>query len=207
MGSRWVDRARGGMLGRGVAVFCAVLLWGCGGAQQVAVEPGLGAPAGSAQAGNTAATAYKLGDGEKVRVTVFNEPQLSGDFVIDGAGHMAFPLIGQVLAAGSTARELEQRISEMLVGRYLVNPRVTVEILSHRPFYIIGEVKTAGEYPYKTGLNVVSALALAGGYTPRADTGYVYIKRASEVREREYPALPSVAVLPGDLIRVPERYF
>jgi polysaccharide export outer membrane protein len=153
------------------------------------------------------APGYKLGAGEKVRVLVFNEPQLSREYAIDGTGQIAFPLIGQVQASSSTARELERHITEKLKGRFLINPRVTVEVLSHRPIYIIGEVKSAGEYPYKTGLNAVSAVALAGGYSPRASTSYVYIKRENEAREREFPALPSVTVSPGDLIRVPERYF
>ena len=206
MGSRWVNGARVGTLGRGVAIFFALLLWGCGGAPQWAVETSDG-PLQTLQNGTMPAPGYKLGAGEKVRVLVFNEPQLSREYAIDGTGQIAFPLIGQVQASSSTARELERHITEKLKGRFLINPRVTVEVLSHRPIYIIGEVKSAGEYPYKTGLNVVSAVALAGGYSPRASTSYVYIKRENEAREREFPALPSVTVSPGDLIRVPERYF
>jgi polysaccharide export outer membrane protein len=207
MGSRWGNSARSGLLTWVAAVFLALLLWGCSGAQQLAVDAAVGPQGGPLQNGVTSAPGYKLGEGEKVRITVFNEPQLSGAFAIDGSGQIALPLIGQVQAVGSTARELERYITEKLKGRFLVNPRVTVEILSHRPFYIIGEVKSAGEYPYKTGLNVVSAVALAGGFAPRASTSYVYIKRVSEAQEREFPALPSVAVFPGDIIRVPERYF
>jgi polysaccharide export outer membrane protein len=150
---------------------------------------------------------HRLGNGEKIRVTVFGEPQLSGEFEVDGSGQLAMPLIGQVPAGGQTPRELEASITSRLKGRYLVDPKVNVEVTGHRPIYVIGEVKASGEYPYKAGLNVVSAVALAGGYSPRASANYVFIKRADAAAEQEVPALPTIPVYPGDLVRVPERYF
>lgn len=191
---------------RVLALLAGLLLLGCSSTAQDGVA---GTEAGqSLTSGQTGgARADKLANGEKLRVVVVGEPQLSGDFAVDPAGQISYPMLGQIQAADLTPRELEQSLSQKLKGRYLVNPQVFVEVVSHRPFYIIGEIKSAGEYPYKTGLNIVTAVALAGGYTPRASSSYVYIKRANEGQEKEFPASPNVPVRPGDLIRVPERYF
>jgi protein involved in polysaccharide export with SLBB domain len=150
---------------------------------------------------------YRLANGEKVRIVVTGEDRLSGEFTVDQVGNIGFPLAGKVHAAGLTARELEDSLIGKLKGRYLVNPSVFVEVLSHRPFYVMGEVRTVGEFSYKPGLNVVTAILQAGGYGPRANTSFVYIKRASGGEEKEYSAHPSVPVHPGDIVRVPERYF
>jgi polysaccharide export outer membrane protein len=161
--------------------------------------------------GNTAVApaqpTVKLEKGDKLRVTVFNEPQLSGEFAVDAAGTIAFPLIGQVEVAGLGVREVEKRLTDRLNGKYLVKPKISVEILSQQPFYILGEVTKSGEYPVRPGLNVVGAVALAGGFSPRATTSYVLIRRASEKEERQYALEPSVLVYPGDMITVPERFF
>jgi polysaccharide export outer membrane protein len=152
-------------------------------------------------------TAPKLDHGDKLRVTVFNEEKLSGEFVVDDAGSINFPLIGQVAVTGLDAREVERKLTERLSGRYLVKPKIGVEILSQRPFYILGEVVKAGEYPYRPGLNVVSAIALAGGYTPRAAVSTVMVRRANDNQQQELPVEPSTLVFPGDMITVPERMF
>lgn len=149
----------------------------------------------------------RLEKGDKIRVVVFNEQQLSGEFLVDSAGAIAFPLAGEVQVAGLTAREVEQRLTERLNGRYLINPRVSVEIANQRPIYVLGEVAKAGEYPYRPGLNVVSAIALAGGFSPRASTGDVIIRRASDSQPRQFPTRPEVMVYPGDMITVQERLF
>jgi polysaccharide export outer membrane protein len=149
----------------------------------------------------------KLENGDKLRVTVFNEPQLSGEFTVDGSGSIAFPLIGQVEVANLDGREVEQRLTERLAGRYLVNPKIAVEIVSHRPFYVLGEVVKAGEYPYRPGLNAVSAIALAGGFTPRAATNYIILRRANDSKPQEVALEPGVLIHPGDMITVPERLF
>jgi polysaccharide export outer membrane protein len=149
----------------------------------------------------------KLERGDKLRVTVFNEPQLSGEFVVDGAGAIGFPLIGQVQVAALDAREVEQSLTESLKGRYLVNPKIAVEFLTLRPFYMLGEIAKSGEYAYRPGLNVVSAVAMAGGFTPRASTSYVLIRRANDNKEQEFPLDSSVQVYPGDMITIAERLF
>ncbi len=153
------------------------------------------------------APAGALETGDKLKVTIFNEPQLSGEFVVEGAGTIAYPLIGKVEVAGLAAREVEERLVQKLGGRYLVAPKIAVEIVSQRPFVVLGEVGKAGEYPYRPGLNVVSAIALAGGHGPRATTSYVLIRRSSEAEQKQYPVAPDVPVYPGDMITVPERYF
>jgi protein involved in polysaccharide export with SLBB domain len=190
----------------GVWALClTLLLFGCSQYQQGELAKELKGDGKSAAGGDLAAG--KLEKGDKLRVNVFNEPQLSGEFVVEGTGTIAYPLIGSVEVAGLNAREVEQRLTQKLSGRYLVNPKISAEVVSQRPFYIVGEVVRSGEYAYKPGLNVVSAIALAGGYGPRATTSYVLIRRANEMTQKQYPILPSVVIYPGDMITVPERYF
>jgi len=155
----------------------------------------------------TGMQAQPLASGDKIKVVVFREEQLSGEFEIDGNGRISLPLIGAIEAAGKTAAEVEAQITARLKAGYVRDPKVSVLISNFRPIYILGEVKNAGEYPYKSGLNVVSAVALAGGYSYRANTTTVYVRRASETAEREYPAAPNIPIHPGDLIRIGERYF
>ena len=165
-------------------------------------------PAGAGAAAIPAGVpAQALASGDKIKVVVFREEQLSGEFEIDGNGRISLPLIGAIEAAGKTAAEVEAQITARLKAGYVRDPKVSVLISNFRPIYILGEVKNAGEYPYKSGLNVVSAVALAGGYSYRANTTTVYVRRASETAEREYPAAPNIPIHPGDLIRIGERYF
>jgi polysaccharide export outer membrane protein len=149
----------------------------------------------------------QLQAGEKIRITVFNEASLSGDYEIDQSGFISLPLAGTFKAAGLTQPELEQELAKKFRSQYLRNPRVTVTLLSLRPFYIVGEVEHPGEFSYKSGLNILTAVALAGGTTYRASRSSVYIQRVSETGMREYPLSSEVLILPGDLIRVPPRYF
>jgi polysaccharide export outer membrane protein len=150
---------------------------------------------------------YVLASGDKVEVKVFGEEELTGEYEIDETGAVPFPLIGQLKAAGSTPRELERKIANELKGGYLRDPKVSVAVLSYEPIYVMGRVNKVGEYPYKAGLNVISAIALAGGYTRRASTSYVYLRRKGSAEEKEVQASTAVPVYPGDVIRVPERYF
>lgn len=188
----------------GVAFLLAFVASACGG-PQIPDPKALGS--GSTSSLAAPAPSPKLENGDKLKVTIFNEEALSGEFLVDGAGNIAFPLIGQVPVAGLSGSEIEQRLTERLNGRYLVNPKVSVEVLSQRPIYMLGEVGKAGEYPFRPGLNVVSAIALAGGFSPRAATHYVTIRRASGGETKDHPVDPSVAVYPGDMITVQERLF
>ena len=112
---------------------------------------------------------YRLGPGDKVHVTVYGEGDLSGDFEVSGSGRIAFPLIGDVTAAGLTAPGLGEDLTKKLAGGYLLNPRVSVEVVTYRPFYIIGEVNKPGSYPYTDGMTAMNAIGLGGGFTPRAE--------------------------------------
>jgi polysaccharide export outer membrane protein len=149
---------------------------------------------------------YRLGSGDKLRVIVFGEEDLSGEFDVTGSGKVSLPLIGQVQAAGMTLDEFEGEIRDKLQQGYLTNPKVSVEVLNYRPFYIIGEVDKPGQYPYTNGMNVINAVAVAGGFTYRANQDEVYITRDG-AKEKAYAADQAIKVLPGDIVRIPERFF
>ena len=155
---------------------------------------------------NTNST-YQLGAGDKVRLSVFGESDLGGEFELDGSGDVRLPLIGQVKAAGLTVHAFEERIVKLLQDGYLRDPRVSIEVVNYRPFYIIGEVNKPGQYPYVDGMNALNAVALAGGYTPKADKSEVYLQRNGTSGEQEYPSDETTKVQPGDVIRIPERFF
>ena len=150
---------------------------------------------------------YRLGTGDKVRVVVFNEPSLSGEYQVDDSGVISLPLAGTLKVAGQTTREVERMLTQKLKGGFVRDPKVSAEVANYRPFYVIGEVEKPGEFPYRNGLSILAAGAIAGGFTYRASRSKVFIKRASEQFERELPMSPATLVLPGDVIRVPERYF
>lgn len=150
---------------------------------------------------------YRLGTGDQVRVIVYNEESLSGEFVVDGSGRVSLPLIGQIDAGGLSLTEFEDSVELRLSDGYLNDPRVNVEVLNFRPFYILGEVEEAGEYPYTDGLTVMNAVATAGGFTYRANTRVVYIKRDGTDHEVAVSLTPGTPVHPGDTIRIAERYF
>ncbi len=149
---------------------------------------------------------YRLGSGDKLRLIVFGESDLSGEFDVSGSGRVALPLIGQVEAAGLTLSEFEAAVIVKLQDGYLNNPRVSAEVLNYRPFYIFGEVGNPGQYPYTNGMTILNAVAVAGGYTYRANQERVFITRG-EGAEIAYPASQAVKVLPGDVVRIPERFF
>ena len=150
---------------------------------------------------------YRLGSGDQVRVNVFGQSDLSGDFTVDGTGMVALPLVGNIKAGGLTLREFAKAVTKALKPDYLKNPRVSAEVLNYRPFYIIGEVKKPGSYPYVNGMTVVNAVALAGGYTYRADQDHISITRGTDKKRKRVNANHETLVLPGDVIDVPERFF
>jgi len=150
---------------------------------------------------------YQLGSGDKVRVTVFGEPTLSGEFYVTGSGQVSLPLVGEVKAAGLSVRQFQETVETALRNGYLKQPRVSAEVLNFRPFYILGEVSKPGTYPYTSGLTVQNAVATAGGYTYRADKNKVYIKRLGEEKETKMELTPSTQVAPGDTVRIGERFF
>ena len=150
---------------------------------------------------------YVLGPNDKVRVKVYGEPDITGEYEVDGNGRVSIPLAGRVQAAGKTTKQLEAAIRAALSKGIVRDPRVNVDVATYRPYYILGEVKNSGEYPYKVGLTIMDAVAAAGGFTYRANEHKVYLRRAGVGREEEYTLNAPVLVYPGDNIRIPERYF
>lgn len=149
---------------------------------------------------------YRLGAGDQVRITVFNEPELTGQYVVGSSGTIAYPLVGSVTAAGKTVPEFTETLQAAL-QTYVRSPSVSVEVTNYRPFFILGEVQRPGTYPYSANLTVLNAVATAGGFTYRANERRVFIRHASGGSELEYPLLPSTPVLPGDTVRIGERLF
>src|SRR4030095_9041127 len=154
-----------------------------------------------------AAAPPQLQPGDKISINVFGEDKLSGEYEINQSGQISLPLAGTLEAVGLTQAELEQALAKKFRSEYLRNPKVTVTIATLQPFYLMGEVEKPGEYQYRSGLNVLTALAIAGGPTYVANRNTVQIQRRGETSMRNYPISSSVPILPGDVIRVPERYF
>ena len=151
--------------------------------------------------------AYRLDSGDRIRVTVYGHEDLSGEFELDSEGRVSLPLIPDVAASGLSIGELEQAIAEELSPDFLKNPKVSIEVLNYRPFYILGEINDPGGYPYVNGMTLVKAVALAGGYTYRARTSKVTITRTVADSQTQIRATADTPVMPGDVIEVPERFF
>lgn len=160
-------------------------------------------PAETAQAG---AAEYKLGPGDQLRITVYNEPELTGPFVVGSQGTIAYPLVGEVRASGLTVPEFSEAL-RVALEVFIRNPNVSVEVANYRPFFILGEVQRPGTYPYSANLTVLNAVATAGGFTYRANRSRVYIRHASDAEEHAYPLTIATPVLPGDTVRIGERLF
>lgn len=167
------------------------------------------APPGDRLAGNEAVAleVYRLGVGDKVRMMVYNETALTGEFALSPNGTLSLPLIGEVPAAGKTVEEVAALVQARLADGYLRDPKVSMEVTAYRPFYILGEVKAPGTYPYVSGLTVLNAIATAQGFTPRANQRVIFIRRSGEDREVAYELRPDLRIFPGDTIRLGERYF
>lgn len=158
-------------------------------------------------AANRIASDYQLGPGDKIRVTVFGESDLSGEYQVDGSGMVRLPLIGTLRATGATAPALEQGIGAALADGFLKNPRVNVEIATYRPFYIIGAVNRPGQYPYVDHMNALNAVALAGGFTDQAVQSTLYIRHEGSTAEMPIQTRQLSAVQPGDVIWVKTSLF
>ena len=150
---------------------------------------------------------YRLGTGDQIRVTVYGEDDLSGQFTVDGNGYVSLPLIGQIKAGGASASDLESQITAKLADGYLNDPRVSIEITTYRPFYVLGQVNKPGEYAYVNGMTILNAVALAGGYTDQADDTNVYVRRNGTTKEVEVPADQTTHINPGDVVRVSRTTF
>ena len=149
---------------------------------------------------------YRLGTGDKIKVTVFGEEDASGEYEIDAAGTISVRLLSRMQVKGMTVSEIEQTLYDQYRSRNVFkNPRISIELVNLRPFFILGEVEKRGSYPYVNGLTVAQAVAIAGGYTYRASRTRITIQRAGAPKEEA--ASEHELVYPGDIVRVPERFF
>lgn len=190
----------------GAGVIGVMILQACAGPTMTGRDVLPGPPEQEQRIGE-ALRAYELGAGDNIRLTVYRHEDLSGEFRLDDQGRFPLPLVGEIEGAGQTARELERRVAERLQDGYLVDPQVSVEILTYQPVTVVGEVGSAGRYPYESGMTVIDAAAAAGGFTPRANTGRIVVNRGSGADGIAFYATPDMEILPGDLIEVPERFF
>ncbi len=151
---------------------------------------------------------YKLGAGDKVRVVVLGDPEFSGEYEVDASGNMSVRMIGRMSVLGMTTAQLEaELVQRYSSGGYLRNPKLTVELIASRLFFILGEVVRPGSYPYVAGLTVAQAVAIAGGYTRRASTSRLKVKRFGSKAGNEESVTEDSNIDPGDILRVPERFF
>ncbi len=162
---------------------------------------------GGAARAQSAEAEYRIGPGDKLNITVFGQSDLSGPVVVDGSGRISFPLLGLIDVNGKTVAELQAEITDKLNRDFLVDPKVSIEIVNHRPFFILGQVNKPGSYPYIEGMTVRMAVALAGGFTRRARESPVTLIRGGDPERKEIEADLDAPVLPGDTIQVERRLF
>ncbi|MSP52964.1 MAG: polysaccharide export protein [Gammaproteobacteria bacterium] len=155
--------------------------------------------------GSTAS--YHLGSGDKLKITIFNQEDMNGEYTVDGTGNVSLPLIGTIAAKNLTLNEFENKLKGKLSPDYLLNPKIAIQVLNYRPFYILGEVKSPSSYPYVSGMSYLTAVAIAGGFSYRAKESAVYVIHASNPEQKEIETKLEESVQPGDIIRVDERFF
>lgn len=179
-----------------LAVALAMALSACA-PRYVSADLGLDAPSGP----------YALASGDRLRIIVFGQDNLSNVYAVDGSGRVALPLIGSVEANGRTTSQLERVIESRLRGGFLREPKVTVEVDAYRPFYVLGEVTSSGQFPYVNGLTVQTAVAIAGGFTPRGQRSYADLTRIIDGQPVTGSVPITYPVRPGDTIVIKERWF
>ncbi len=150
---------------------------------------------------------YKLGVADKIQINIFNQPDLSGEYQLDGEGRIFMPLIGRVEAVGLTAAELERALVDKLKPDYLVNPKIFIQVGIYKPYYLVGEALGTGPFPYVSGMTYLQAIANAGGFTYRAKKDSAYVIRADDPTQSEIKLDINEKVQPGDIIRIAERLF
>ena len=152
---------------------------------------------------------YHLGSGDQLRITFFGKhvEDLSGEYEVDGAGLVPMPLVGNLRLGGLTLAEAERTIKAAYQPDYVLNPRISMQVLNYRPFYIMGQVNSPGSYSYVNGITVLEAIVIAGGFTKRAKESRMTIIRGTDSAREKQDATPDTVVLPGDVIEVPQRYF
>jgi len=191
-----------------ISVIGALMVLGaCGPRDDTPIVPDISNSQVPAPNATPASADYKLGPNDRTRIIVFGQPSLTGEFVLDGNGVLAYPLVGNINARGMTPSQLQQTIAQKLDTDWIKNPSVSVEVSTRRPFYVVGEVQKPGSYPYVTDMNVLNAIATAGGETYRANMHEFWIKRKQSGRIVRVEANQESTLQPGDTVIVRERYF
>ncbi len=150
---------------------------------------------------------YRLGSGDKIKITVFGQLDLSIETLLNNSGKINYPFLGEIQAVGKTLAEFQKQIYDGLKGDYLISPNVSVSIIEYRPFFIDGEVEKPGGYPYQPGLTVNKAAALAGGYTERASLQKIFMIRSNDSKQESVRININTVVNPGDIITFKQRFF
>jgi polysaccharide export outer membrane protein len=150
---------------------------------------------------------YRIGAGDRLTIRVAGEADLTNDYVVDGSGNISMPYIHTTRVGGLTTAEAERTIAAKLRGGYLRNPSVSAQVTTTRPFYILGEVTTAGSFSYQPGMTIQNAVAIAGGYTPRANQGEVLLTRKNVQGTATFKVPVTTQLYPGDIVYVRERWF
>ncbi len=150
---------------------------------------------------------YLLASGDRLRIIVFGQDNLSNIYAVDGSGRISMPLIGTVDAQGRTTQQLEKAVEARLRAGYLREPRVSVEVDTYRPFFVLGEVTNSGQFPFVSGMTVQTAVAIAGGFTPRGNRSTAEITRAYEGRLVTAVVPITYPLQPGDTVVIKERWF
>ncbi len=156
---------------------------------------------------NDSYSTYELAPGDRIKIDIFNHVDLSGEFTLDDDGRFSMPLIGTVDAADLNPLELEDLLVSKLKPDYLVNPRIFIQVMNSRLYYLIGEVAQRGAFPFKAGMTYLTAIANAGGYTYRAKDDVVYVIRGDDPEQNEHKLSVEEKVQPGDIVRIAERLF
>jgi polysaccharide export outer membrane protein len=180
-----------------VASAVALCLTGCA-ADIARTDPG---------APPAAAYVYRLAPDDHLRINVYNEPGVSGEYAVNSEGDISFPLVGMISAKGQTLSEFSAALTQTLQTRYFKNAHLVVDLIASRPIYVLGEVNKAGQFPYQSGITVLGAVATAGGFTYRANQKSVMIRHIGEAAEQRAPLTADVIVQPGDTVRIRERNF
>ncbi|WP_394174013.1 polysaccharide biosynthesis/export family protein [Thalassotalea litorea] len=161
----------------------------------------------SANASKIQVQEYRIDSGDKIAIEVYGEPELSRELLLNDSGKINYPFLGEITIQGLTLYQVEQAIHQGLKGDYLINPNVSVSIITYRPFFIDGEVKKPGGYPYQPGLTVAKAAALAGGFTERASLDKIYIVKSGVDDKRPQPIDQHTLIGPGDIISIKQSFF
>lgn len=150
---------------------------------------------------------YTLGSGDVIKITIFDQEDMSGEYRVNGNGDISLPLIGTIQVKGLALAHIETTLINKLKPDYLLNPRISLQVMNFRPFYILGKVVDPKSYQYVDGMTYLNAIAIAGGYTYRAKRDFVYVVRGNDSARNEIRLRINTKVMPGDTIRVDERFF